>query len=168
MLHVIEYGRRSFDDKPRSVVSEIGVAVVTIELWHPDAVVLKTKVGESVEQTKYGTKTHFVPMKTPDNAFLKEICSWKYATFKIQECLSPNSTNSMRCSQERPCLASTNLFFQRSQSFGICGGRRLLEQARCCAQISFKCRHNFPPTRNCMHGTIGSSSQFFSQMSKIE
>ena len=47
MLHVIENERRLFDGKPWSVVSEIGVAVVTIELGHSDAVVLKTKMGES-------------------------------------------------------------------------------------------------------------------------
>ena len=54
MLHVIENEIKWFDGKPWSVVGEIGVAVVTIELWHPDAVVLKTKVEESEEQTKYG------------------------------------------------------------------------------------------------------------------
>ena len=88
MLHGIENETKWFDGKPWSVVGEIGVAVVTIELWHPDAVVLKTKVGESVEQTKYSMKTHFVPMKTPNNAFFREISWMKYQTFKIQECLS--------------------------------------------------------------------------------
>ena len=79
------------DGKPWSVVSEIGVAIVTIELWHLDALVLKTQVGESVEQARYVMRRHSVPLKISTNAFPRSICSMIYPTFKIQECLSPNS-----------------------------------------------------------------------------
>ena len=92
VLHVIGNERKWFDDKPWSVVSEIGVAIVTIELWHLDALVLKNPSGESVQQTKFGMRTHSVPMKISNNAFPRSICSMIYPTFKIQECLSPNSS----------------------------------------------------------------------------
>ena len=43
-------------------------------------------------------------------------------------------------------IPSTNIFFRTSQSFGTCGGRRLLKQESCRDQIYFQGRRNFPPT----------------------
>ena len=56
--------------------------------------------------------------------------------------------NFMGCGQEGACLSPNEPFLPASQSFGICGGRRLLKQAKCRSLNFVQMSSHLPANQN--------------------
>ena len=129
-----------FDGEPWSVVGEIGVAIVAIELRHLNAVVLKKLVFTTCCQDQHFT----FPWKTQQSLLYENV---RHEIHIISNSLSVHSLwICWGAVKWKPVFAPTNLFFQPHNRSAFAAAEDCSSKQNAAILILSKCRLTFPPT----------------------